>query len=167
MAPLEPIDMIFVIRRSSIRAWAPLLAAVALAAQPYDFVHRTHLIMRLECVRCHPGVTKSTHPREADEPAFSSDACLDCHGKAILNLKPALPPPIAHFSHAAHTGACDTCHHGLLESNSVTDALFPKMPECLACHKENKPPESCYFCHAKGDPRVQSQTPAPGTSQTR
>jgi len=158
--------MIVGIQRPSIRASALLSAAVFVTAQPYNFAHRTHLTLRLECVRCHPGAPKSTHPRAPDEAAFSSDTCLDCHGKAILNLRPAPAPPIAHFSHAAHTGACDSCHHGLLESDSVTPAVFPKMSECLTCHKIGNGPESCYLCHAKDDPRLQSQTRAPGTSQS-
>ena len=153
-------------------ALGPLLAAAAtLVAQPYDFAHRTHLTMRLECARCHPGAAKSTQPPAAEEATFSSDACLDCHGRAILNLRPAPKPPIAHFNHALHLAlkdqTCASCHHGLLESDKVTDALFPKMAECLACHTQVKPPESCYRCHAQGDPRVQPRKPAPGTSQSR
>jgi cytochrome c7-like protein len=138
---------------------APMLAAACgLAAQPYDFSHRTHLTMRLECARCHPAVPKSTRPPAADEATFSSDACLDCHSKAILNLRPALPPPIAHFSHAVHLAGkdqtCASCHHGLIESDKVTEALFPKMAECMTCHKPAAAPESCYLCHAKDDARV-------------
>jgi hypothetical protein len=135
-----------------------LAAAYGLAAQPYDFSHRTHMTMRLECVRCHPGVPRSTQPPAAEEARFSSDACLDCHSKAILNLRPALPPPIAHFSHAVHLALkdeiCASCHHGLIESDKVTEALFPKMAECMACHKPAAAPESCYVCHAKDDPRA-------------
>jgi len=127
--------------------------------------------MRLQCVRCHPGVPKSTGPHAAGEATFSSDACLDCHGKAILNLRPGPKPPIAHFSHALHLSldgqTCATCHHGMLESEKVTDALFPKMAECLGCHNQVNPPESCYRCHAKDDPRLQSQKPAAGTSPGR
>ena len=135
-----------------------LAAAYGLAAQPYDFSHRTHLTMRLECVRCHPAVPKSIRPPAAEEATFSSDACLDCHSKAILNLRPALPPPIAHFSHAVHLTlkdeTCASCHHGLIESGKVTEALFPKMAECMACHKPAAAPEGCYLCHAKDDVRV-------------
>jgi nitrate reductase cytochrome c-type subunit len=164
--------MIVDILRTISHALAPVLAAAgALAAQPYDFGHRTHLTMRLECVRCHPAVPKSTQPPAAGEVTFSSDACLDCHGRAILDLKPAPQPPIAHFNHALHLAlkdeTCTSCHHGLLESDKVTDAVFPRMAECLACHKQVNPPQSCYLCHAKDDPRVQSQKPAPGTSQSR
>lgn len=146
-----------------------MLAAATLVAQPYDFAHRTHLTMRLECARCHPATPRSTQPPAAGEATFNSDACLDCHGKAILNLQPAPAPPIAHFSHAVHVNlkdqTCGACHHGLLESDKVTDVLFPRMAECQACHQEVNQPGSCHLCHAKDDPRLQSRKPAPGTSQ--
>jgi hypothetical protein len=166
------IAIIVDILRQVSHALAVILAAAStLAAQPYDFGHRTHLTMRLACVRCHPAAPTSTRPPAAGEATFSSDACLDCHGRAILNLQPAPQPPIAHFNHALHLGlkdqTCAACHHGLLESDKVTDAVFPRMAECATCHKEVNQPGSCPLCHAKDDPRLQSQKPAPGTSQSR
>jgi hypothetical protein len=142
--------------------WRALVLAAAasmMCAQPYDFGHRTHLTMRLACVRCHPGVGTSTQPPASGEARFSSDACLDCHGQAILNLKASPPVPIAHFSHALHLKlkdqTCESCHHGLLESDKVTDLLNPRMAECAACHKEVGRASGCTLCHAPEDPRVQ------------
>ncbi|HTP88892.1 MAG TPA: cytochrome c3 family protein [Bryobacteraceae bacterium] len=150
---------------------APLLAIYPLAAQPYEFGHRTHLTMRLECVRCHPDTAQRDAPPAKGESTYSPDACLDCHGRAILDLRIVLQPPIAHFSHAVHmklkNERCESCHHGLLESEKVTDAVNPLMGECGACHKEIAQPERCVLCHATDDPRLQSQRPVPGTSQSR
>jgi hypothetical protein len=166
------IAIIVDILRPIIHALAPIVAAAtALLAQPYDFGHRTHLTMRLACVRCHPGAPKSTQPPAVGEATFSSDACLDCHGRAILNLRPAPAPPIAHFNHALHLAlkdqTCGACHHGLLETDKVTGALFPSMAECLVCHQQVNPPRSCYRCHEQDDPRLQPQKPASGTSPGR
>jgi Cytochrome c7 and related cytochrome c len=152
------------------RALALVLAAGAsmLLAQPYDFAHRTHLTMRLACARCHPATPKSTRPPGPGEPRFLSDACLDCHGRAILDLRPPLAAPIAHFSHAAHVRlnrTCESCHHGLLESDRVTEALNPRMAECATCHAEVNQPGSCPLCHDKDDPRLQSPRPARETPQ--
>ena len=158
-----------ILRRIS-HSLAAVLAICPLLAEPYEFGHRTHLTMRLECARCHPDTAKRSHPPAAGEVTFSSDACLDCHGQAILDLRLALSPPIAHFSHVVHLAlkdqTCGSCHHGLLESEKVTDALNPKMTECATCHEEVEQPQGCVLCHAKDDPRLQSRKPALGKSQS-
>lgn len=132
-----------------------LLAAIAVRAQPYQFSHRTHLTMKLACVRCHPHIPESMALAATQAQIISEDACGDCHGKAILNLAPAPVPILAHFSHKLHlsmkpTSACGACHRGLLESDSITRDLLPRMTECLVCHTEVNPPESCLRCHAAG-----------------
>jgi hypothetical protein len=48
---------------------------------------------------------------------------------------------------------CAGCHHGIPESESVprdrlVKAHFPQMADCLVCHNQIKPPESCRKCHA-------------------
>jgi len=153
-------------------ALALILAPIAtLLAQPYEFGHRSHLTMRVACAKCHPESANRTRPPARGEATFSSDACLECHGPAILNLQPPLKPPIAHFNHALHLRlkdqTCESCHHKLLESDKVTDALDPKMAECAVCHEEVDQFESCTLCHAADDPRLQSRKPAAGTSQNR
>jgi len=112
--------------------------------------------MKLECVRCHPAIPASASPARRQSEIISEDACGDCHGKAILNLTPVPSPrpALAHFSHKLHlsfrpTGACTACHRGLLQSDAVSLSLLPKMSDCLVCHTEVKPPESCYRCHAR------------------
>lgn len=159
------------LRRTSHALALILAAGSTLVAQPYEFGHRTHLTMRVACARCHPDSPKRTRPPAAGEATFSSDACLDCHGPAILNLHLSLKPPIAHFNHALHLRlkdqTCESCHHKLLESDRVTDALNPKMAECAVCHDEVDQFESCTLCHAVDDPRLQSRKSAAGTSQSR
>lgn len=46
--------------------------------------------------------------------------------------------------------ACAGCHHGIEQSEAITDqkAHFPGMADCLTCHNQISPPDSCKKCHA-------------------
>ncbi|MBV8819097.1 MAG: hypothetical protein JO022_12120 [Acidobacteriaceae bacterium] len=43
--------------------------------------------------------------------------------------------------------ACEACHRGLEESDHISDANMPRMADCLVCHNQVDPPDSCAFCH--------------------
>jgi hypothetical protein len=45
---------------------------------------------------------------------------------------------------------CLACHRGLEESDAVSQANMPQMADCLVCHNQIDPPDSCAFCHPKG-----------------
>ncbi len=45
---------------------------------------------------------------------------------------------------------CMACHRGLEDSDKVSQANMPQMADCLVCHNEIDPPDSCTFCHAAG-----------------
>jgi hypothetical protein len=49
--------------------------------------------------------------------------------------------------------ACTACHHGIEESEDITEAtgkaLYPRMGDCLVCHSQIDPPESCKKCHVE------------------
>jgi hypothetical protein len=45
------------------------------------------------------------------------------------------------------TNACTACHRGLEESNKIGRENMPQMADCLVCHNEIDPPDSCEFCH--------------------
>ena len=46
--------------------------------------------------------------------------------------------------------ACAACHRGLEDSDAVSRANMPQMADCLVCHNQIDPPDSCEFCHPKG-----------------
>ncbi len=52
---------------------------------------------------------------------------------------------------------CTVCHRGIPESGDVphgkkTAVHFPRMADCLVCHGEIKPPDSCKKCHVESTP---------------
>lgn len=62
-----------------------------------------------------------------------------------------------HYSHAKHIKRglkdCNTCH----SFKEDLEPKWPKMANCLICHKKNfdpKNPKSCLFCHTKLKPKT-------------
>ena len=139
------------------------------AGQP--FPHRVHLAAKLECGLCHGAALSST--RVDDNLLPKAEACLTCHKTAQIGAPPATH--LARFNHQLHLklgnlapviaaaidrkaylGAvsaglraqlntknpCEACHGG--------PSLLPQMADCLVCHSQIDPPDSCEFCHAKG-----------------
>ncbi|HYW48266.1 MAG TPA: cytochrome c3 family protein [Bryobacteraceae bacterium] len=51
--------------------------------------------------------------------------------------------------HLGTKNPCEACHRGLEESDQVTSAALPEMPDCLVCHTQIDAPFSCEDCHAK------------------
>lgn len=47
--------------------------------------------------------------------------------------------------------SCTGCHRGMETSDKVTRAALPQMADCLVCHSQISPPDSCTKCH--GDDR--------------
>ena len=133
------------------------------------FSHRTHLDLKLDCVRCH--AAGNVRPQQT--------GCRTCHDRD-MEIKPRSERLVTRFSHAIHsklgnvapviaaavdrktyhlstTGsppppalraqlntrdACQACHRG------VTG--FPAMQDCLVCHPKIDPPFSCEYCHTPG-----------------
>jgi predicted CXXCH cytochrome family protein len=52
-------------------------------------------------------------------------------------------------SHLNSHNPCQACHRGMTESESVTRANMPQMPDCLVCHTVIEAPFSCWDCHAQ------------------
>lgn len=52
------------------------------------------------------------------------------------------------FSHALHSEVidCESCHVGVTESTSLSDALLPKMDQCGMCH-DVEDMDNCGLCH--------------------
>jgi hypothetical protein len=132
--------------------------------QPLPYSHKTHLAAGLVCKGCHA----NRDPGESmGLPAAS--LCMGCH-KTIAADKPAIKtlaeyaaanrnipwarvyriPSYVFFSHRAHLEAkatCDNCHGPV----ATRDALFREsdlsMGGCMDCHRRNKAPNDCNFCH--------------------
>ncbi len=119
-------------------------AALGAAAQ---FPHGLHIGMGLECVACHTAAPTST--KAEDNLLPSPDVCKTCHGDAAIG-EPR-KTLVAHFNHSIHVKqrTCAECHRGMDTTLLTGKENFPTMADCLSCHKEEHPPDSCYLCHDK------------------
>jgi len=135
------------------------------------FSHKAHT--GLECLRCHPDAAGSTRVSERLLP--EEKLCADCHGDKLrktanepgdearcafchadfdpLNReRPSRigwPEARLHFPHDQHVQrmiACDTCHVGIAESNTLGRHL-PKESLCLSCHPKASDGNNCRLCH--------------------
>ena len=55
--------------------------------------------------------------------------------------------PVGIREHLNSSNPCMACHRGLEESDKVSAANMPQMADCLVCHNQIAPPDSCAFCH--------------------
>ena len=77
---------------------------------------------------------------------------------ALGNVAPVIASAIDHGTYLGRDGAkirpllngtnaCMACHRGLDQSDAVGPANMPQMADCLVCHNEISPPDTCKFCH--------------------
>ena len=162
------------------------VAAGAGFAQTGPFSHRLHLQMKLPCTGCH--VAAATSTRVDDNLLPHKEVCLKCHKDVTIPPPPATPlarfdharhlklgniapvlraaidsktylsPPGDLRTHLNGSNPCQACHRGLEESDAVTPAALPRMADCLVCHSQIDPPDSCEFCHAQ-DHDAQARQP--------
>jgi hypothetical protein len=157
-----------------------LLAALGLldAQTTRPFSHKLHLKLKLACTGCHAQAAAST--RADDNLLPKKEVCAGCHKEVTIPAAPATPithfshalhlrlgnvapllaraidikiflsPPGDERAHLNGTNPCTACHRGLEESETVTAAALPRMADCLVCHTQIDPPDSCEFCHARG-----------------
>jgi hypothetical protein len=153
------------------------LASAQTAQTNRPFSHRLHLALKLECVRCHPAAVAST--RAEDNLLPEKQVCLSCHKDVSIppppathvarfnhalhlklgNLAPVLAraidsktylsPPGETRTQLNGTNPCEACHRGLEKSDVVSPTAMPRMADCLVCHSQIDPPDSCGFCHAQ------------------
>lgn len=70
---------------------------------------------------------------------------------AAIDRKAYLSPPAAGLRAELNTrNACQACHRSLEVSDKPGPSALPQMADCLVCHNQISPPDSCEFCHAKG-----------------
>ena len=152
-----------------------VLCGAAWAQTPFS--HRLHLQLKLECRTCHTAAPKSTSAQDNLLPAKT--VCLSCHEDVQIPARPVTPvtrfnhalhlklgniapivaraidtktylsPPGELRARLNGTNPCMACHRGLAQSDAVSNAALPRMADCLVCHNQIDPPDSCEFCHAK------------------
>ena len=146
--------------------------------QAAPFSHRMHLAAKLECVTCHAAAATSTRvddnllPKQdvclkchqtaiIGTPPASRLARFNhqLHLK-LGNVAPAIAAAIDRKAYLTQPGArlraqlnttnlCGACHRGLEDSDRPDRSELPQMADCLVCHSQIEPPDSCEFCHAK------------------
>jgi hypothetical protein len=116
------------------------------------------------CAGCHTGATGAAPKLPADfaiKQASPAKIAKFSHAQhlnlgniarvllAAINAKTYLSPPGNLDQQLNTKNQCEACHRGLHESDAVTDAAFPRMADCLVCHKTIDPPFSCWTCHSE------------------
>lgn len=154
------------------------LSGLAAAEAPRPFSHKLHLKLKPDCLACHASV--ATSRRVADNNLPAQEVCLGCHSRLAIkapartlldrfdhqlhlklgNVAPVIAAAIdsgRYLSapgdvrrHLATKNRCVACHRGIEESEAVSNAVFPRMADCLVCHHKVDPPFSCELCHAPG-----------------
>ncbi len=154
-----------------------LAGGVAAQSAPV-FSHRVHLGLKLECTRCHAAALTSTRlednllPRQDVCLTCHKTATIGAPAATRLarfnhqlhlklgNIAPVIAAAIDHKHYLAKAGeamraqldtsnACAACHRGLDVSDRPERSSLPQMADCLVCHNQIDPPDSCGFCHAK------------------
>jgi Cytochrome c7 and related cytochrome c len=133
--------------------------------QPIPFSHKTHAVLGVKCLYCHP----------IKDPGFAAglpdDAlCMSCHetiktesaaiqklaqqaksGIAIEGMRIYTVPDYVWFSHKSHhRGAgleCETCHGPVAEREVIVKEKPTSMTACMDCHAKRRASNDCGFCH--------------------
>lgn len=105
------------------------------------------------CVICHDDVTIREHKRAV--PRFNHAQHLKMGNIAAVIAKAIdsgtyLSPPGNIRAQLDTKDPCGGCHRAVEESETITASLHPRMADCLVCHTQVEPVESCAKCHEKG-----------------
>jgi hypothetical protein len=160
-------------------ALAAALAVVGAAQTTQPFSHRVHLGLKLECAACHaaapastrvndnllpkPEVCRQCHKAAAIGMPPATRVAQFNHQLHLRfgNIAPVIAAAIDHKTYLAPPGdtlragldtgnACLACHRGIAASDRPEPGGLRQMADCLVCHTQIDPPDSCEFCHAKG-----------------
>lgn len=115
------------------------------------------LPMETECVNCHHEI-HIKEPRKTTVHQFNHELHLKVNpgpliaaaikNKTWLGTAKEMPKSVN------TRNACVACHHDIEESESAAPAVgkahYPRMADCLTCHNQINPPESCKKCHDPG-----------------
>jgi len=151
-------------------------AAAAQTGQP--FPHRIHLALKLECAGCHPAALTSTRLEDNLLPerkvCFQCHKTAVIHPPPVTrlarfdhqrhlklgNIAPVIAAAIDHKTYLTPPTAglradlnskdpCVACHRSLEISDKPERSDLPQMADCLVCHSQIDPPDSCQFCHLR------------------
>ncbi|HRJ17662.1 MAG TPA: hypothetical protein PLF84_01420 [Bryobacteraceae bacterium] len=110
-----------------------------------------------ECVNCHHDI-HIKEPRKTTVHQFNHELhqgvnpgpiiAAAIKSKTWLGTAKEMPKAVN------TSNACVACHHDIEESDAITEATgkahYPRMADCLTCHNQINPPESCKTCHDPG-----------------
>lgn len=77
----------------------------------------------------------------------SRAACVSCHDSVGAQVVENYGIRFAHDSCAPAPARCDSCHGGVSHGKEVRWAQQDDMDSCVACHADNRAPDSCDTCH--------------------
>lgn len=123
------------------------------------------------CATCHDEVSIRPEPRKTDVHKFNHALHVKMNPGAIVAAairgKTWLGMPDQTATPINTKNACLSCHIGIDESEAITDETLkaqymPRMADCLVCHNQISPPDSCETCH---DPAQMTIRPASHTPE--
>ena len=166
---LAPVIVVVVIGLVYVFGVSPALAT---PSQPLVFQHSKHVAAGVNCLFCHPGVT-----RGAVAGLPSEAKCMGCHiavtpkdprdqadidrlikqwetRQPIKWVKVVEEPDFVHFNHRPHIAkgvACESCH-GNIAAMGYAQSYNLNMGFCLNCHRQQAPDKvarlvDCATCH--------------------
>ncbi len=149
-----------------------LLLLWSATATSAPFSHALHLKLKPDCLTCHPAAATST--RVSDYLLPNKSVCQGCHMDVRIGAPPPtalehfnhqlhlrlgnIAPVIAKAIDSSQylgpsddirrrlnsSNPCLACHRGVETSSAPSRALLPQMADCLVCHSQIDPPESCH-----------------------
>lgn len=107
-----------------------------------------------ECVNCHHEV-HIKEPRKTTVHSFNHELHLGANPGPIIAAaikdKTWLGTAKEMPKNVNTSNACIACHHDIDQSEAIRasdgKAHYSRMADCLTCHNQIKPPESCKTCH--------------------
>ncbi len=107
-----------------------------------------------ECARCHDEV-HIKEPRKTNVQKFNHSVHVGANPgpliAAAIRSKTWLGLPEQAPKEVNTKNSCVACHHDIDKSENITEATgkanYPRMADCLVCHNQINPPESCKKCH--------------------
>lgn len=138
----------------------------------YAFTHEAHVVgEEMDCEMCHNMDTESGVPSmpgpglcllchkdsDAEKPQerrihvlFENDVFKAAHASSLTD-----EVIFDHVAHVERNDDCASCHYGIEESTQITAADAISMEQCISCHIQHNPEESCSVCHSEVDQQWQ------------
>lgn len=120
---------------------------------------------KISCMRCHqvPGVfgytlekaeairmVSAARSKAYEKPIvaeISNRACLQCHKQETSETIARLGIRVRHSDFLKKGYLCTQCHNTVGHKGRVTNAKYPSMDLCAACHNNEQASAKCGLCH--------------------